>query len=218
MAIIAAIASIFVKPLASLAGLLFDEPREAFAHKREKDMQKHEAELEVYKKTEVERILAEIDEAKKDRDLERMKVFSEAVMKYKNEYAKLNMEMISAISNMQLDLRERTQEYVHSQTLKYIELQNTVLNQATNDFKKIENMFKKNDRAKDVLERSVEKRLVGLLETTETFIRDLSSDVIRLNKCSDEFIFNGSKTIDEVLRGRISTIQYNDVKQIDGPK
>ena len=56
---------------------------------------------------EIELAIAEIDEWKKDKEFERMKKTTEAIMSYQEQLTKLNVNASNAIGHMQLELRER---------------------------------------------------------------------------------------------------------------
>ncbi len=141
-----------------------------------------EVKLAIKKETEVKRILVEIDELKKDKELERMKAVSEAIMKYQEELTRLNVNAINAIGHMQLDLREKAQQLVYDKTIKYKELQDQAIAEASNDLKNIESAFSGNEIAKDILIRAIDKRLANIIDTAHNFLIELNADIKLLNQ------------------------------------
>ena len=118
-----------------------------------------DTDLAIKKQTEVHRILSEIDELQKDKDFQRMKLVSESIMKYQEELTKLNVNAINAIGNMQLELREKAQNLVYNKTVKYKELQDKAINEASDDLEKILEKFPDNERVQDIMIKAVDKRL-----------------------------------------------------------
>lgn len=138
--------------------------------------------LAIKKETEIKRILAEIEEYKKDKEFERMKAVSEAIMKYQQELTKLNVNAINAIGHMQLDLREKAQALVYDKTIKYKELQDSAFREAAEDLKRIENDFSGNEIAKEILVKAVDKRLANIIDTAHNFLLELNADMKLLNQ------------------------------------
>ncbi|OKY73823.1 MAG: hypothetical protein BM485_16840 [Desulfobulbaceae bacterium DB1] len=138
--------------------------------------------LSIRKETEVKRIFIELEEFKKDKELQRMVAVSEAIMKYQQELTKLNVNAINAIGNMQLELREKAQQLVYDKTIKYKALQDQAINDAANDLKRIDSDFNDNEVAKDILIRAVDKRLANIIDTAHNFLLELNADIKLLNQ------------------------------------
>jgi hypothetical protein len=141
-----------------------------------------DAELDVMRETEIHRIMSEIEELKKDREFERMKAVSDAIMQYQEHLTRLNVSAISAIGNMQLDLREKAQNLVYEKTIKYKELQDAAHAQAVEEMLRIESEFAENEAAKTILYRSVDARLANIITTAQNFLIELNNDIAVLNK------------------------------------
>ena len=158
-----------------------------------------EADLEIRRKTEVSRILAEIDELMKDKEFERMKKVSDAIMQYQEHLTRLNVNAISAIGSMQLDLREKAQNLVYEKTIKYKELQDGAHAQAMVELKEIEEGFTGNEVAKKILYRSVDERLANIISTAQNFLLELNNDIAVLNKSINLLTERGQIFIEEHL-------------------
>ena len=170
---------------------------------KESDIRIHEQEIEtklhIQKETEIKKILVEIEEYKKDKELQRMVAVSEAIMKYQQELTRLNVNAISAIGHMQLDLREKAQELVYNKTIKYKELQDQAIIDAANDLSRIESEFGSNEVAKNILIKAVDKRLANIIDTAHNFLIELNSDIKLLNQSINLLTEHGQSFIENHL-------------------
>ncbi len=141
-----------------------------------------ENELEIKKETEVTRILMEIEQCKKDREFARMTAVSDAIIKYQKELANLNVQVINSINDMQIDFRHKAQTLVYERTVKYKELQDSALNDAAEDLKRIERDFPENSIARDILTKAVDQRLANIITTAHNFLLELNADLKLLNE------------------------------------
>lgn len=186
------------------------------AHQRDIELQdkkiKSEARAQVEKKTEIKRIITEIEEWKKDKELERMEKVSEAIMRYQKELTRLNVDAINAIGHMQLDLREKAQELVYTKTIKYKELQDTALKEAMIDLEKIETQFSNNKVAKELLTKAVDKKLSNIIDTAQNFLLELNSDIKLLNQSINLLAEKGQGFIE----GHLEKFHAADLKQLEG--
>lgn len=186
----------------------------------ESDIRAREKELDINlaikKETEVKRIFIELEEFKKDKDLQRMVAVSEAIMKYQQELTKLNVNAINAIGNMQLDLREKAQQLVYDKTIKYKELQDQAINEAANDLKRIDSDFHDNETARDILIRAVDKRLANIIDTAHNFLLELNADIKLLNQSINILTEHGQNFIEGHLeKFHVIESASETVKQIE---
>lgn len=164
-----------------------------------------DTELHIKKETEIPKILAEIDELRKDNEFNRMKAVSDAIMEYQKHLTKLNVEAVSAIGTMQLDLREKAQALVYDKTIKYKQLQDMAHQQAFDEITKIETTFQNNEMAKSILMRSVEVRLVNIITTAQNFLIELNNDIAVINNSITLLTEKGQGFIENHL-GKFQTI------------
>jgi len=169
-----------------------------------------DADLEVKRKTEVHRIMAEIDELRKDKDFQRMKAVSDAIMQYQEHLTRLNVNAISAIGSMQLDLREKAQSLVYEKTIRYKELQDGAHSQAFDEMMKIEKEFSGNEVAKAILYKSVDTRLANIISTAQNFLLELNNDIAVLNKSINLLTERGQTFIQEHL-GQFHVVTSNSL-------
>ena len=186
----------------------------------ESDIRAREKELEINlsikKETEVKRIFIELEEFKKDKELQRMVAVSEAIMKYQKELTKLNVNAIKAIGDMQLDLREKAQQLVYDKTIKYKALQDQAINEAANDLKRIDSDFNDNEIAKDILIKAVDKRLANIIDTAHNFLLELNADIKLLNQSINILTEHGQTFIESHLeKFHVIESASEAVKQIE---
>ncbi len=160
---------------------------------------KVDAELEIMRKTELQRIFAEIEEMRKDKDFKRMKAVSEAIMQYQEHLTKLNVSAINAIGHMQLELREKAQNLVYDKTIKYKQLQDGAHSQAFEEIQRIEKDFSDNEAAKNILYKSVDTRLANIITTAQNFLIELNNDIAVLNKSINLLTERGQSFIEDHL-------------------
>lgn len=141
-----------------------------------------EADIEVKKETEVIRIIAEIQEWKKDQEFNRMKAVSEAISKYQKELTQLNVDAVNDIGHMQIELREKAQNLVYEKTIKYKDLQMTSTQEAMEDLKRVETDFSDNEVAKKILNKAIEDRLGNIINVAANFLEELNDDIRSINK------------------------------------
>lgn len=172
--------------------------------------------LEIKKATEIKRILAEVEEFKKDKEFERMKQVTEAIMRYQEQLTRLNVNAINAIGNMQLDLREKAQKLVYEKTIKYKELQDNAFSEAANDLKRIEIDFANNEIAAGILIKSVDSRLANIIDTAHNFLIELNGDIKVLNQNITFLTEKGQDFIEKHLE-KIQLIDAStkQIKQIE---
>ncbi|SDE29267.1 hypothetical protein [Desulfuromonas thiophila] len=176
------------------------EPLKKRDHLRCLEAKEHEMNLEVKKKTEIVKIISEIEEIRKDKDFSRMKAVSDAIMQYQECLTKLNINAINAIGHMQLDLREKAQTLVYDKTRKYKQLQDDAHLQAQDEIIKIETMFSGNESAKNILYRSVDIRLANIISTAQNFLVELNNDITVLNKSINLLTEQGQTFIESHLQ------------------
>ncbi|UUM72292.1 hypothetical protein NQU91_16520 [Aeromonas hydrophila] len=165
---------------------------------REKDKEL-DVNLEIRRVREIEMAVAEIQEWKKEKEFERMERTTAAIAHYLKQLTKLNVETINAIGHMQLELKERAQQLVYDKTIQYKKLQDTAIDEAMNDFLRIEDKFGNNERAKDILIRAVDTKLGNIIDTSTRFLEELNRDIVNLNESIDRLTNQGQRFIESHL-------------------
>ncbi|MFT8700689.1 MAG: hypothetical protein ABF802_06805 [Acetobacter orientalis] len=170
---------------------------------REKENKEFAVELRIKEETGVAKALAEIEDLKKDREMERMEKTTESIKKYLEELTRLKIESVKAIGNMHLDLREKAQDLVIRKTMQYKALQDDAINSAIKEFELIDEKFSNNDAAKSVLIRSVDLKMSNIMNAAQKFLDELNRDIVNLNNDISELTKHGQSFIEGHLN-RIS--------------
>lgn len=130
---------------------------------------------------EIEWAYAEIEEWRKDKTAERLRLTTEAMISYQEKLTQINVEAINAIGHMQLDLRDKAQQLVYEKTKEYKELQKKAVEEAIEEMIRIESEFSDGSRARDILMTAVDKKLANVFESANDFLAELNRDMGQLN-------------------------------------
>jgi hypothetical protein len=203
-----------------MVGEIVTKPMELVTDWLREPLRYQEAERHIKRETEIKRILVEIEENRKDREFERMKAVSEAILRYQQELTKLNVDAISAIGYMQLDLREKAQTIVYERTIRLKELQAVAFREATEDLKMIEREFPENNRSHEILTNAVDQRLSNIIDAAHNFLVELNLDIKLLNQSisilADKGQFFIERHLDQTFQVHLIDITDNENKRLIG--
>lgn len=138
--------------------------------------------MQIKRETEIIRIIAEIEQFKKDKEFERMKAVSDAMMMYQKELTRINVEAVEAIGSMRIDLQRRAYDLIHEKTQQYLELQERAISQAEEQLARIDNNPNMSESSRAILTKSVEKKVVGIMDSATRFIEQLNDDMQLISK------------------------------------
>jgi len=159
-----------------------------------------ETELAVKRETEVVKIITEIEEWKKDKDLARKRAVSDAIIEYQREFTKLNINAISAIGHMQLDLRERVQNMILDKTRQYKDLQDEAKRMAMDEYKTIILEFADEPEIKQNMINLVYESVGIIIHNSKMFLTELTEDLRSVNQSIDLLTQNGQRFIENHLQ------------------
>lgn len=155
--------------------------------------------LKIKRETEVFRIITEIEQLKKDKEFERMKMVSDAMMEYQKELTRINVDAVEAIGSMRIDLQRKAYELIHEKTQQYAELQDRAINQAQEQFDKIDNNPNLRESSKNILSHAVDEKLAGTIRNATRFIEQLNDDMQLISKDINLITASGQKFIERHL-------------------
>ncbi len=186
-------------------------------YKLRSDEEKLKTELHIKKETEVVKIISEIEELKKDKQLERMKLATESLVKLQRELTKINTEAISSIGQMSIDLRDKAHNLFIEKKELYETMQEEAIESSMKNIEMIDKRFAGNERAKDIFYKAEDAKLANAIDSTQRFISELSIDLGNLNKSIDILHMSGQKFIENHL-SKFSEIGFSqqDVKMLSG--
>lgn len=165
--------------------------------------------LQIKRETEVVQIINEIEQLKKDKELERMKAVSDAMMKYQQELTRINVDAVDAIGSMRIELQRKAYDLIHEKTQKYAELQDKAIQQAQDQLLKIDSNCKMTDSTKEILRGAVDRKLAGIIENALRFIDQLNLDIQDISKDINLITSSGQGFIERHL-SRFQVIGFSD--------
>lgn len=157
------------------------------------------ANLKIKRETEIIRIITEIEQLKKDKEFERMKAVSNAMMRYQKELTRINVEAVDAIYFMSIELRRKAHELIYEKTQQYNELQNIAIQQAGEQLGKIDNNPAMTEITKNILRNSIDKKLTGVIDNAIRFIEQLNDDMQLISKDINLITSSGQQFIERHL-------------------
>ncbi len=137
--------------------------------------------LKIKRETEIVRIITDIEQLKKDKEFERMKAVSDAMMDYQKELTRINVEAVEAIGSMRIELQRKAYDLIHEKTKQYAELQNQALEQAQIQLERIDNS-NLSESSKNILSKSVDENLASIIRNATRFIEQLNDDMQLISK------------------------------------
>ena len=172
-----------------------EEPLKRAQHKRDVEAQTVSADLEVKRRTEVLRIVAEIDELKRDAGLERLQKSLKAISEYQDTLRNMQTDFLRAIGGMSIDLTAKAHEMVVAKQVVYHRLMNEIKEEYSDDMEKIYTRFKDNENAQARLLFSLDEhqaiKIAALRSALEQLMADLSSmtaNISELGKRNNELV------------------------------
>lgn len=156
--------------------------------------------MKIKSETEIVRIISEIEELKKDKEFERMKAVSDAMMLYQKELTRINVEVVEAIGSMRIDLQRKAYDLIHEKSLQYDDLQNKAIQQAQDQLDKIDNSPNMSENSKAILTKAVDKKLAGLIDNATRFIEQLNNDMQLISKDINLITTSGQQFIERHLQ------------------
>jgi len=178
---------------------------------------KHQADLEIHMRTEVERIHAEIEQWAKDQEFQRMKDVAEAVSTYRERLTELQLNTIRAIGNMDIELRAKAQDLILAKTKEYKALQDQAQKDAEAEFERILDKFSRNERIMDIMISSAQKKLASVIDGTSQFLIGLNDDIQKMNRNIDLITQKGQDFIDRQIESQFNSLSLikNNINSIE---
>lgn len=179
--------------------------------------------LQIKRETEIVRIITEIEQLKKDKEFERMKLVSDAMMSYQKELTRVNVEAVEAIGSMRIELQRKAYELIHEKTMQYGELQDRAIQQAEDQFNRIDNNPSMSESSKNVLRNAVDKKLAGIIDNATRFLEQLNDDMRLISKDINLITSSGQSFIQRHLEqfqliglsgDTVALLENSDVKLV----
>lgn len=211
----------FVSESVEVIGEWVKEPLRRAEHQRNEEkanndmhrqlrIRKEEYNLRIRRETEIMRMIAEIEEFKKDKELQRMTLVTEAMVRFQEDLTRLNVDAINSIGDMQLELRDKAYDLIEEKKKKCVNFCDESFEKAMDDLKRIEAEFKDNEVAKQILNKAVEAMLANIFDTARSFLFQIEEDLKGINKNIDLLMQSSQNFIEEHLN-HIKTLKIDEV-------
>lgn len=151
-------------------------------HKRQEAAKDRELERYIARETEIIRIITDIEQLKKDKEFERMKAVSDAMIKYQTELTRINVEAVEAIGLMRIELQRKAYDLINEKTEQYNELQHKALHQAQDQLERIDGNLNMSEASRNIMTNAVDKKLAGIIDNATRFIVQLNDDMQLISK------------------------------------
>jgi hypothetical protein len=171
--------------------------------------EEHSAKMHIQRETEIVRILVEIEEFKKEKEFERMKSVSDAIMQYQRELVKINIEVVDAIGSMRIELQRKAYDLIHEKSIQFDEFQGRAIQQAQDQLNQIDMSSTMSDSTRRILTNGVEKRLTTVIEGAVKFIEQLNMDMQLISKDINLITLSGQNFIERHL-DKFQLAGFND--------
>ena len=165
--------------------------------------------LKIKRETEIVRIISEIEQLKKDKEFDRMKLVSDAMMDYQKELTRINVDAVEAIGSMRIDLQRKAYDLIHEKTQQYAELQDRAIQQAEDQLARIDNNPDMRESSKNILCNAVDAKLAGVIRNATQFIEQLNDDMQLISKDINLITSSGQKFIERHLE-QFQLIGFNE--------
>lgn len=150
----------------------------------------------------------EIDSMIADKELERKDAIVDALKQYQVDLSQACEECVRQIGLMSLELRKRANDLVIEKTKEYKALQDQSKADARKELMEIEEIFADNERVRIRMEDVIIDQMTNMITTANSFIKELSEDMKRLNGNIDELTKKGQ----EMVAGYLSPIAAKIIK------
>lgn len=157
-------------------------------------------------RTEVERINAETEQWTKDQEFQRMKNVADALVRYREELTKLQLNTIRTIGNMDIELRAKAQDLILSKTKEYKALQDQATKDAEDEFGRILDKFSGNERILNIMISNSDKKLASIVNSTTMFLEELRGDISKMNENIDMITRSGQAFIDRQVESQFNKL------------
>jgi len=138
----------------------------------------------------------------------------EALKKYQHDLGEASVILADSIGQMSIALMDHAHRLAEERTKAYLNLQNEAYESAVCRLADLEARFPDGSRAREILENSVEKQLIGIIDNADQFIKTMSNDITSLSNNINQITSQAMDNIDRYLAPTISKAVSSSAKQI----
>lgn len=176
-----------------------ENDKQHFLSEQKKSEEQFTTEMHIKRETEIVRILADIEQLKRDKEFERMKTVSDAMMEYQKELTRINVDAVETIGSMRIELQRKVYDLIHEKTQQYKDMQYKAIQQAKEQSIEI-NSIDLPDEYKSMLMSGVTEMLTSSIKEATRFVQQLNDDMQLINKDINLITTSGQQFIERHLQ------------------
>ncbi|OON94189.1 MAG: hypothetical protein ATN31_04205 [Candidatus Epulonipiscioides saccharophilum] len=132
-------------------------------------------------------------------DLANHKAAIETLQKYQQDLGKASVILADSVGQMSISLIEHAHLLIEERSKAYIKLQNDAYKSAEFRLLELDIKFPNGGRAREILENSIEKQLIGIIENADFFIQSMTTDITNLSDNINKITSQAVQNIDYYL-------------------
>jgi len=151
------------------------------------------------REVEMVRVIADIEQLKKEKDFERMKKISAAMMDYQKRLTCVNVEAVESIGSMRIELQRKAYETIHEITWKYSQIQNRAFQDALAKMDIVDSHPTLSEESKARLRMRADETLEGIIRNATNFIDQINNAIQAISNDLNLITSNGQVFIQRHL-------------------
>lgn len=159
---------------------------------------------------------ADIAESTEQKNFEREMQKAEFIKKYQEDITRLSAELHQALSDMSVDLRNKTEKMMSVHMREYLDMQSAAKKSMFEDFRQINEIFKDDPENRKIVIEMVKDQCDAIVDTAhkymESMIRDTENMKANIDAITRQSMDNMNKYLSPMTAKNIS---YNDANRIE---
>lgn len=180
----------------------------------------HQTSLEIKMQTDIARINAETEQWAKDKEAARSKELAEAAIEFIKQSGKLLSDIQSEFGNMNLELREKAQNFILEKTREFKAEAKEAFIDSMEEVKMIKENFPDDKEMEKMYIEDSRDRYRSFFTTTTEFIVNLKDELKNMNQSIDRLTISGQNNINRIINSFSSTMALpqadSNIKHIQG--
>ena len=180
----------------------------------------HQVSLEIKMQTDIARINAETEQWAKDKEAARAKELAEAAIEFIKQSGKLLSDIQSEFGNMNLELREKAQNFILEKTREFKAEAKEAFIDSMEEVKMIKENFPDDKEMEKMYIEDSRDRYRSFFTTTTEFIVNLKDELKNMNQSIDRLTISGQNNINRIINSFSSTMALpqsdSNIKHIQG--
>lgn len=139
----------------------------------------------------------EMEELKKDQDLQRRKDVLQAIQEYQIEVTRVVNESMCILAGMPLELQQKAENLLSEEQQKFQKLKENWESDAIEKIEQIEKSFANNEKMKDRMQKIILDDMEDMIQLSKDTLRRMGKDIEKINENARNFSVEGQKMVTE---------------------